>query len=174
MPACPSETPISRTVQEVSVSNSGGSNVLTTILVIVTILLATGGRVVKWLYPNTIENVEAQIRVVDELIDSNMTLDCNLLGDSAWGFRERLIRENEVAARIRNRMNAEPDRKEILAWVVFRWRHMGDVKASYLSVMELKENLTLEGNLDDETKLTLAVEIYDAKLIVGCKNSGRD
>ncbi|KAF9260197.1 hypothetical protein L218DRAFT_1002974 [Marasmius fiardii PR-910] len=169
MTVLPSETPISQAIQEASASNSGGNNVLTTILVIVTILLATGGGVMKWLYPNTIEEVEAQIKVVEELIESNMALDCNILGDSAWVYRERLIRENGVAARIRNRMNAEPDRKKILAWVVFRWRQMQDVKANYLSVMELKENLTTienetyrrcnaPANAGDESQRTPVVE----------------
>ncbi|KAF9260192.1 hypothetical protein L218DRAFT_617613 [Marasmius fiardii PR-910] len=143
MPSLPSETPTFQAVREVSASSSGGNSVVVTILVIVTILLAAGGGVIKWLYPNTIEDVEAQIKAVNELIECNMALERNILGDSAWLFRERLARENGVAARIRNRMNAEPDRKEIFAWVVFHWRHMGDVKANYLSVMELKENLTV-------------------------------
>ncbi|KAF9260194.1 hypothetical protein L218DRAFT_1002972 [Marasmius fiardii PR-910] len=146
MTVLPSETPISQAVQEASASNSDGNSVLTTILVIVTILLATGGGVMKWLFPNTIEDVEAEIKAVNELIECNMALERDILGDSAWPFIARLRRENEVAARIRNRMNAEPDRKDVLPWIAFRWRQMQDVKASNLAVAELKQNLITNEN----------------------------
>ncbi|KAF9260223.1 hypothetical protein L218DRAFT_947007 [Marasmius fiardii PR-910] len=141
MPVYPTETSVSAAFQEISASNNSGNNVLTTILVIVAMLLATGGGVMKWLYPNTIEDVEAQIKVVDELIEGNMALGRNILGNSAWAFKDRLTRENDMACRIKNTRDAEPDRRDLLAWVVFRWCQMQDVKASYLAVMELKNNL---------------------------------
>ncbi|KAG7089163.1 hypothetical protein E1B28_010868 [Marasmius oreades] len=141
MPVLTPETPVSQTVQEVSASNGDNSSILTYILVIGAILFATGAGAIKWLYPNSIEDVEREIKCVDELIEENMGLERNILGDSGWGFRERLIQQDEEARRTRNKKNAEPDRKEIVEWIIFRWRQMEDVKANYLSLMNLKEEL---------------------------------
>ncbi|KAG7089140.1 hypothetical protein E1B28_010848 [Marasmius oreades] len=141
MPALTLETPVSQVVQEVSASNNGGSSVLMYVLVIGAILFATGIGAVKWLYPNTIEDVEREIKSAGELIQENMAIGQNILGDSVWRFRDRLIQQNEEARRIRNKMNAEPDRKDFVEWIVFRWRQMRDVKANYLSLMNLKGEL---------------------------------
>ncbi|KAG7089171.1 hypothetical protein E1B28_010875 [Marasmius oreades] len=144
MPAFPSETFISEAVGEVSASDNGDGSVFLKILVIGAILLATGGGAIKWMYPNTIEDVEGQIQAVDELIRENMTLERNILGNSAWSYKRTLFRENEVACRIRNRMSREPDRKDVIAWVSFEMCQMRDVQVNYRTLMELQEDLMTE------------------------------
>ncbi|KAF9260247.1 hypothetical protein L218DRAFT_947027 [Marasmius fiardii PR-910] len=144
MPAYPVESPISEALQDASASGNGESSILVKIFVIGVFLLAMGIGGIKWLYPNTIEDIEREVQCIDEMIRENMALDHNILGDSAWRFRRKLIEQNNVLYNIKNRLNAEPDRMEVGVWIVFRWRHMRDVKANYLSLMKVKEDLTME------------------------------
>ncbi|KAJ8088400.1 hypothetical protein PM082_022473 [Marasmius tenuissimus] len=67
-----------------------------------------------------------------------------MLGDSAWKFRARLsVRYGEMIE-IKSRLIVEPDRRNLPACFVFRWRELRDVQSSYVSLMVLKKDIVVE------------------------------
>ncbi|KAJ8079465.1 hypothetical protein PM082_013803 [Marasmius tenuissimus] len=54
------------------------------------ILLVTVVSVKKWFFPYTVDDLERQIACVGDIIEQNMTLERDLLGDMGWIFRDQL------------------------------------------------------------------------------------
>ncbi|KAL0564485.1 hypothetical protein V5O48_017561, partial [Marasmius crinis-equi] len=139
------ETSLTAVEQAVSAADNDERSSLTNPLVIVALLVAMGVvliKVIKWLYPYTLGDLQSQIKAIERIIEKNTTLERNLLGELGWDFKKRLSKLYQKMLQIRNGLIVEPDRRNCVAWVVFHWREKTQVKACYLALMELKRDIT--------------------------------
>ncbi|KAK1233932.1 hypothetical protein PQX77_002883 [Marasmius sp. AFHP31] len=133
-------------IVEESVSVAGGdkSNIVMKIFIAGVVLVTLCVGVKRWFYPFKVEDLESEIQVVFKVLRDNTTLEFDLLGDSAQGFRGRLAVEYRKLVEIKDRSIVEPDRRNFPGWFVFRWRELRDVKRTYLSLMVLKMEVMAE------------------------------
>ncbi|KAL0061012.1 hypothetical protein AAF712_012185 [Marasmius tenuissimus] len=84
------ESSFSAITEGVSAADSSKGGVLTKIFIMGAILLVTVVGAKKWFFPYTMDDLERQIACVGNIIEQNMTLEEDLLGDMGWIFRDRL------------------------------------------------------------------------------------
>ncbi|KAF9260193.1 hypothetical protein L218DRAFT_1002971 [Marasmius fiardii PR-910] len=144
MPVFHRETSVSVDVGDVAAASDGNGGKLTTFFVLGSLVVAGVVAAKRWFYPYTIEDLEGQVRSINALIQENMSLDWNMLGESAPRFRGMLKRRNDQVRRIRTNTYAEPDKTRIVAWIHFQWTHLHEIKACYLNLQELQWCVTLE------------------------------
>ncbi|KAK1230127.1 hypothetical protein PQX77_006793 [Marasmius sp. AFHP31] len=146
MPALLTETSVSALVEGVSAADTGNGGILTKIFITGAILFLTVAGARKWFYPYTIDDLKGQIELVQKIIKENAAVGRNLLGELEWKFQEDLARHYQGMRGIEERFVVEPRRRNLLAWIAFRWRDMRDVKRCYDSLIELQGELVTEVN----------------------------
>ncbi|KAJ8088326.1 hypothetical protein PM082_022398 [Marasmius tenuissimus] len=90
MPVLLTEASVSPITKGISVVDSNKGGVLTKISVMGAILLVTVVGIKSWFYTYTMEDLDRQINYVEDVIEQNLSLERDLLGNSGWKFRERL------------------------------------------------------------------------------------
>ena len=65
-------------------------NVALKVLIAAILLVIASIAVIRWFYPFAIEDLEHEIQSIFKILQDNTTLEFDLLGDCAWGFRARL------------------------------------------------------------------------------------
>ncbi|KAK1228038.1 hypothetical protein PQX77_008937 [Marasmius sp. AFHP31] len=135
------ETSVSAITKGVSAADSSKGGVLTKVFIMGAILLVTVVSVEKWFYPYTMDDLKCQIVCVGDIIEQNMTLERDLLGDMGWIFRDQLDGERRKMGEIREWATAKPNRWNLLAWVGLHWQEMREVKRYYCSVLNLKRDV---------------------------------
>ncbi|KAK1235785.1 hypothetical protein PQX77_000974 [Marasmius sp. AFHP31] len=134
--------PVLSTAEAISTVDNTQGGIPTKLFVTGAILLVTIVGIKKWFYPYTLEDdLKRQIFYIGEVIEENTTLGRDLLGDLGWRFRERLAGEHLKMIEIQEWVTAEPKRWNLIGWIRFRWREMGEVKRCYYSVMDLKKDI---------------------------------
>ncbi|KAK1231552.1 hypothetical protein PQX77_005344 [Marasmius sp. AFHP31] len=143
--------------KEVSSASSDSGSVVMKVLILSVVFVAIGVGAKRWLYPFTIEDADCEIRSIFGLLQEYTSLKLDLLGDSAGRFRRRLDKEYSTIHEIKHRSMVEPDRRNFIAWLVFRWQEIRDVKRCYLSLMILKKDITAQDG-SGETQKTLELD----------------
>ncbi|KAF9260191.1 hypothetical protein L218DRAFT_1002969 [Marasmius fiardii PR-910] len=144
MPVLRRESSASVDVGDIVAASNSNGGWLTTLFAFVGLLIAGVVAAKKWFYPYTVEDLETQVRSIDVLIKENMSLDWDMLGESAPRFRGMLERRNDQVRRIRMNMYAEPDKTKIVSWIRFHWSQLCKIKACYLSLQKLQWNVAVE------------------------------
>ncbi|KAK1227742.1 hypothetical protein PQX77_009242 [Marasmius sp. AFHP31] len=96
------ETSVSVITEGVSAADSSKGGVLTKVFIMGAILLVTVVSVKKWFYPYTMDDLERQITCVGSVIEQNMSLERDLLGDMGWTFRDQLDGERRNMGEIQD------------------------------------------------------------------------